>query len=155
MYVGNSPLVRLLSQRKLTLTYWSPGPKTPWNDSSVNLTYLPWALRLNVTRGMLSQAILITDSRFCVLIWTHPVSGWEDTYKENWSVPRLKEASWNEKMHACCKHITSLKSCWSTRVPRGRCTGNNNPVMTSSEGPVPRVGQTTGSVHPQPTLPNC
>ena len=38
----------------------------------------------------------------------------------------------------------------------GRSTRNSNPVMTSSAGPVPRVVQTTGSVHPQPTLPaNC
>ena len=30
------------------------------------------------------------------------------------------------------------------------------PSLTSSAGPVPRVNQTTvGSVHPQPTLPNC
>ena len=33
--------------------------------------------------------------------------------------------------------------------------GNSNPVMTSSAGPVPRVVQNTGSVHPQPALPNC
>ena len=33
---------------------------------------------------------------------------------------------------------------------------NSNPVMTSSAGPVPRVVQTTGSLHPRPTLPpNC
>ena len=38
----------------------------------------------------------------------------------------------------------------------GRSTKNSNPVMTSSAGPVPRVVQTTGSVHPQlATLPNC
>ena len=38
----------------------------------------------------------------------------------------------------------------------GRSTRNSNPVMTFSAGPVPRVVQTTGSVHPQPTLPaNC
>ena len=29
------------------------------------------------------------------------------------------------------------------------------PSLTSSAGPVPRVDQTTGSVHPQPILPNC
>ena len=29
----------------------------------------------------------------------------------------------------------------------GRSTRNSNPVMTSSAGPVPRVVQTTGSVH--------
>ena len=30
------------------------------------------------------------------------------------------------------------------------------PSLTSSAGPVPRVDQTTGSVHPQqPKLPNC
>ena len=37
----------------------------------------------------------------------------------------------------------------------GRSTRNPNPVMTSSAGPVPRLVQTKGSVHLQPTLPNC
>ena len=38
----------------------------------------------------------------------------------------------------------------------GWSTGISNPVMTSSAGPVPRVGQTTQvpCAHPQPTLPN-
>ena len=40
-----------------------------------------------------------------------------------------------------------LSSCWSTRDHIGRSTGNSNPVMTSSAGPVPRIVQTTGSVH--------
>ena len=36
----------------------------------------------------------------------------------------------------------------------GRSTRNSNPVMTSSAGMVPRVDQTTGPTHPQPTLPH-
>ena len=34
----------------------------------------------------------------------------------------------------------------------GRSTGSSNPVMTSIAGPVPRVVQITGSLHPWPTL---
>ena len=37
----------------------------------------------------------------------------------------------------------------------GRSTRSSNALMTSSAGTVPRVVQTTGSMHPQPTLSNC
>ena len=49
-----------------------------------------------------------------------------------------------------------LKCTVPSRDPIGWSTKNSNPVMTFSASPVPRVVQTTGSVHPkQPTLSNC
>ena len=51
-------------------------------------------------------------------------------------------------------YISFLLSCWSTRDNIGRSTRNSNPVMTSSQV-VPRVAQTTGSVHPQPNCQLC
>ena len=57
---------------------------------------------------------------------------------------------------AICRRIepqvVSLHPTFKDFVDLGR---NSNPIMTSYEGPVPRVVQTTGSVHTQPTLPNC
>ena len=44
-----------------------------------------------------------------------------------------------------------VSSCWPTRDHIGSSNRNSNPVMTSSTGPVPRVVQTTGSVHATPT----
>ena len=48
--------------------------------------------------------------------------------------------------------VVVVSSCWPTRDHIVRSTRNFNPVMTLV---VPRVVQTTGFVHPQPTLPNC
>ena len=47
-----------------------------------------------------------------------------------------------------------LSSWWSTRDHIGRSIGISNPAWHLPQV-VPRVDQTTGSVHPQPTLPNC
>ena len=46
-----------------------------------------------------------------------------------------------------------FQSCWPTRDHIGRSTRNSNPAWHLPQV-VPRVVQTTGSVHPQPTLPN-
>ena len=47
-----------------------------------------------------------------------------------------------------------FQSCWPTRDHIGRSTGISNPAWHLPRV-VPRVVQTTGSVHPQPILPNC
>ena len=47
-----------------------------------------------------------------------------------------------------------FQSCWLTRDHIGRPTGISNPAWYLPQV-VPRVVQTTGSVHPQPILPNC
>ena len=47
-----------------------------------------------------------------------------------------------------------FQSCWPTRDHIGRSTRNSNPAWHLPQV-VPRVYQTTGSMHPQPTLPNC
>ena len=47
-----------------------------------------------------------------------------------------------------------FQSCWPTRSHIGRSTGISNPAWHLPQV-VPRVVQTTGSVHPQPILPNC
>ena len=47
-----------------------------------------------------------------------------------------------------------FQSCWSMRDHIGRPNGISNPDWHLPQM-VPRVDQTTGSVHPQPTLPNC
>ena len=75
----------------------------------------------------------------------------------------LKRLAWKERRHELAQFKLSafssiidrvdelsffLSSCWSTRDHIGRSTRNSNPVMTSSAGPVPRVVQITGSVHP-------
>ena len=44
-----------------------------------------------------------------------------------------------------------FQSFWPTKDNIGRSTGISNPVMTSFAG----GAKVTGSVHPQPTLPNC
>ena len=46
-----------------------------------------------------------------------------------------------------------VSSYWPTRDHIGSSTRKFNIVKTSSVGPVPRVGQTTGSMHHQSTLP--
>ena len=47
-----------------------------------------------------------------------------------------------------------FQSCWPTRDHIGRSTGISNPAWHLPQV-VPRVVQTTGSVHPQPILANC
>ena len=47
-----------------------------------------------------------------------------------------------------------FQSCWPTRDHIGRSTRISNPAWHLPQV-VPRVVQTTGSVHPQPILPNC
>ena len=47
-----------------------------------------------------------------------------------------------------------FQSCWPTRDHIGRPTGISNLAWHLPQV-VPRVVQTTGSVHPQPILPNC
>ena len=48
----------------------------------------------------------------------------------------------------------SFQSCWPPRDHIERSTGISNPAWHLPQV-VPRVFQTTGSVHPQPILPNC
>ena len=64
------------------------------------------------------------------------------------------------ELYFCWKYLKRFFFCFILLTHegsrRGRSTRNSHPVMTSSAGPVPTVVQTTGSVHPQPTLPaNC
>ena len=40
----------------------------------------------------------------------------------------------------------------STRGHTGRSARDSNPVMTLTDGPVPRIVQTTGSVHTDPAF---
>ena len=87
---------------------------------------------------------------------------------------RLMPARWSSKNARAQRHQTTkvrarrvfifcfnhkhtglfFQSCWPTRDHIGRSTGISNPAWHLPQV-VPKVDQTTGSVHPQPTLPNC
>ena len=67
--------------------------------------------------------------------------------------PSRPERAWTKSKRAWIKS-TFYQSCWPTRGHIGRSTGISNPAWHLPQV-VPRVVQITGSVHPQPTLPNC